>query len=85
MARTSNRPAPKQTARDDELRSILSEADEPAADEGDFPIEIGQAIDDERRPRARDGKIFGLSAGERAFVSVVFFFYRADFLAWRCC
>jgi hypothetical protein len=72
MARTPNRPASKQAARDDELRSMLGEVEEPAADDGDFPVEMGQAID-EHPARPSDGKIFGLGAGERAFVSVVIF------------
>jgi hypothetical protein len=72
MARTPNRPVSKQAARDDELRNMLGEVEEPAGDDGDFPVEMGQAIDD-RPVRARDGKVFGLGAGERAFVSVVIF------------
>lgn len=73
MARTPNRPTParKPTTRDEELRSMMSDSEDPIPDDGDFPIEIGQAIDD-RPARARDGKIFGLGAGERAFVSVAF-------------
>ena len=73
MARTPNRPSPKQAPRDDELRSMLSTADEPVADDSDFPVEIGQAIETDRSARAGSGKIFGLSAAERALVSVILF------------
>ncbi len=73
MARTPNRPSAKptrQAARDDELRSMLGEVEEPVSDENDF-LEMGQAIEIERAPRLRDPKIMGLGAAERAFVSVV--------------
>lgn len=71
MARTPNRPAParKPTTRDEELRSLMNESEEPVADDSDFPIEIGQEIED-RATRAQRGKIFGLGAGERAFISI---------------
>jgi hypothetical protein len=71
MARTPNRPSSKQAARDDEMRSLLSASDDPLPDDSDFPVEIGQAIDTDRP--VRDGKIFGLSAAERALVSVILF------------
>ena len=73
MARTPNRPPAKPTrqgTRDDELRGMLSETEDPASDETDF-LEMGQEIEVARAPRVRDPKIFGLGAAERAFVSVV--------------
>lgn len=75
MARTPNRPAPKSAARDDELRNMLGEADEPIAEEhDDIPIELGQEIETPAARRARtSNKILGLGPGERAFVSVVLF------------
>lgn len=42
-------------------------------DDGEFPV--GQEIHEVDEPQPRgDGKIFGMSAGERAFLSVVLFF-----------
>jgi|GEM_PF-4667354 len=73
MARTTNRPSPKQAARDDEMRSLLSTSEELVSDDSDFPVEMGQAIETERPMRLGRGKIFGLSAAERALVSVILF------------
>jgi hypothetical protein len=74
MARTPNRTAPgrKPGTRDEELRFMMNDAEEPVADDGDFPIEMGQEIED-RAARAKRGKILGMGAGERAFVSVAIF------------
>jgi hypothetical protein len=73
MARTPNRPSPKQAARDDDMRNMLSATEDPMSDDSDFPVEIGQAIESDRSTRPRSSKIFGLGAAERAFVSVVLF------------
>ena len=73
MARTPNRPSPRQAARDDDMRSMLSATDDPMSDDSDFPVEMGQAIESDRPTRAGSTKIFGLGAAGRAFVSVVLF------------
>jgi hypothetical protein len=55
------------------MRSMLGATEDPVSDDSDFPVEIGQAIESDRPSRAGNAKIFGLSAAERAFVSVVLF------------
>jgi len=65
----------RNTNDDDDFRDFLDEEQDDdgfsLGEDGEFPI--GQEIQEDI-PQRGNGKIWGMSAGERAFLSVVLFF-----------
>ncbi|MCU0512426.1 MAG: hypothetical protein MUE40_07630 [Anaerolineae bacterium] len=71
---TARRPK----SEDEDIRSgLLGEDDDEflPGDDGDFPVELGREIEpaEEATPPG-DGRFLGMTAGERAFLSVILFF-----------
>jgi hypothetical protein len=70
-----SRSRQQQQQADETLRNLLDE-EEPElelGDDGEFPIEMGQEIDAPELLPHSDVKFLGMTAGERAFLSVMFF------------
>jgi hypothetical protein len=70
-------PPRRNTQEDEDFRSFLDEDEDggyTVGDDDEFPVELGQEIHEVDETPQGDGKVFGMSAGERAFLSVVFFF-----------
>lgn len=69
----TRRPA---SNKEDDVRSILGDEDESEGytfgDDFDFPV--GVEIEGEAAPQRAPSKFLGMSAGERAFLSVILFF-----------